>query len=102
MRHALPSGTALPASAAHFDVPLPAVAISTGPPVTFIEMLGLLNKAGCCELKPVLKAPGSRFRVEGELMAGWHIPDFPDSLDQWIPPDSSGFLTPGIGICQPR
>jgi len=59
MRHALPSGTALPASAAHFDVPLPAVAISTGPPVTFIEMLGLLHKVRCCNLIPVLKAPVS-------------------------------------------
>jgi hypothetical protein len=48
---ALPDGTALPASATHFDVPLPAVAINTGPPTTFIEMLGLLHKVWWCNLK---------------------------------------------------
>ena len=41
---AFPNGTAIPSAAAHFAVPLTGLAVGSGAQVTFIEMLGLLDR----------------------------------------------------------
>eukprot|EP00227_Mantoniella_beaufortii_P014533 CAMPEP_0197575794 /NCGR_PEP_ID=MMETSP1326-20131121/1061_1 /TAXON_ID=1155430 /ORGANISM="Genus nov. species nov., Strain RCC2288" /LENGTH=516 /DNA_ID=CAMNT_0043138617 /DNA_START=46 /DNA_END=1596 /DNA_ORIENTATION=- len=70
-----PNGTNISASAVHFAVPLTGVAIGTSAPVTFIEMLGLLDSVKVLDPttvhSPCLQKLEEEALITGQASGSW-------------------------------